>query len=345
VSDLDGLVAWLAHRLGADDVDVDDVRRHAEGFSWITWTLTVRFVDADGVPQERGLAIRREPEDGLLAPYDAAQQHAVHAAVEQHSRVPVAPLLWLERDPGVLGRPFYVMERLHGHVPVQWQPDDPVAFPTETARHDLGLQFVDVLAEVHATDWRAAGLDAHLHVPASARDAALHEIARWERLYADAALLEVPLLRSAIGWLRANVATSGVVVLAHGDYRIGNFMVRDGRIVGVFDWELAHLSDPVEDIAYSALPLFRGRSPRFSHLLEADVYFDRYRERTGLHVDPEVFRFWTVLGHLKAAAPHVRACRAFEDGRAGDLRLAAMGHQLLYVLRSLADELGLEPAA
>lgn len=333
---IEALGPWLAARLGAGAVEVRDLRRHSEGFSWHTYTFTAAW---DG--HEQGFAVRREPEDGLLPPYDAAQQYALHAAVQAEGGVPMAPLRWLETDPAVLGRPFYVMDRLEGHVPVQWRPDDPVAFPTPEARRRLGEDFVGVLARIHAVDWRAAGLAAHLHVPADADAAAHSEIDRWERAYVEGALVEVPLLRAALAWLRANVATSGRVVLTHGDYRIGNVMVEGGRLVGVFDWELAHLSDPVEDIAYSALPLFRGRSPLWSHMLPRDDYLARYRERTGVEVDDEVLHFWTILGHVKAAAPHLRAARAYEDGRTGDVRLAAMGHQVLHVLRRLAVDLGM----
>ena len=77
-----------------------------------------------------------------------------------------------------------------------------------------------------------------------------------------------------------------------------------------------------------------------SQLLASDEALDRYTERTGLVVDEEVFRFWTVLGMIRAAAPHLRAAAAFESGRSTDLRLAAMGHQSLHVLRHLGDELG-----
>ena len=133
------------------------------------------------------------------------------------------------------------------------------------------------------------------------------------------------LLRYAIRWLRANVACSGTLTLCHGDYRIGNFMVDDGRINGIFDWELAHVSDPVEDIAYSGLRLFRGRNPKLSQLLDREEYLARYTALTGTPVDDDAFRFWSVLGLLKAAASHLRGSRAFEDARIRDLRLAAMG--------------------
>jgi aminoglycoside phosphotransferase (APT) family kinase protein len=335
------LAPWLADRLETDEVVIDDVRRHAEGWSWQTWTMTATWNPAGGGDEERrGLAVRIEPEDGLLAPYDIDGQFALHRAVLDRSDVPMADLYWLERDSAILGMPFYVMERVDGVVPVQWRGDDPEVFPTDEARRDIGHQFVDIEARIHAIDWQAAGLTS---LPGSRHpdEAPGAEIERWERYYRDSVLVELPVVNAAVAWLRANPACSGRLTLCHGDYRIGNFMVRDGRIVAIFDWELAHIGDPVEDIAYSGLPLFRGRNPMLSQLLPAEEFFARYEERTGLRVEPEVFHFWTVLGLLKATASHIRATRAYEDRRADDVRLAAMGHQALYVLRHLVNELGL----
>ena len=330
-----GLRRWFAAHLGADEVEITDLAQHTEGFSWQTWTLDVA---ADG-GTPRGYAVRREPEDGLLAPYDTAQQYRIHRAVVEHSDVPMPTLTALEMDTSHLGMPFYVMQRLRGHVPVQWRPDDPVAFPDEDARRRLGEEFVDVLASIHAIDWRGAGLD-DLGDPADSDAAAREQLEHWERYTTDSRLVEVPALRRAMAWLRANVATSGRVALVHGDYRLGNFMIdAERRIVGIFDWELAHVADPVEDIAYSGLRLFRGRSPLYSHLLEPQAYLERYADRTGLQVEPEVLRWWTVLGYIKASASHLRAARAFEDGANGDLRLAAMGHQVLHVVRGLERDL------
>lgn len=332
---VDGLSRWFAQHLEVPGVQLEDLRQHTEGFSWQTYTVTVVIPDGS----RRGYAVRREPEDGLLAPYDTAQQYRIHRAVLDNSDVPMPTLTALEMDTGYLGMPFYVMGRLEGHVPVQWRPDDPVAFPDEAARHELGVEFVDVLAQIHDVDWRAAELQ-DLGDHADAEEAARAQIDRWERYYTESRLVEMPELRRAIGWLHANVATSGRVVLAHGDYRLGNFMIDGQRhINGVFDWELAHVSDPVEDIAYSGLRLFRGRSPLLSNLLAPEEYFERYRERTGLTVDADVYRFWTVLGYLKASASHLRATRAYEDGANGDLRLAAMGHQVLHVIRGLRQDL------
>lgn len=325
---------WFAGRLGVDDVEIRELRRHAEGWSWQTYTMEV-----EAGSERRGYAVRVEPHDGLLAPYDIDGQFALHRVVRDHSDVPMADLHWLEKDPEVLGMPFYVMERLEGVVPVQWRGKDPEIFPTEEVRRAIGLQFVDVQTRIHAIDWARHGLALPGHDFGDAAASALRWVDHWADYYAGSVLVELPLMRYAIAWLRANAAFSGHLTLCHGDYRIGNFMLRDSVIVGIFDWELAHVSDPVEDIAYAGLPLFRGRNPLLSQLLHPDEYFARYEAATGLHVEPDVFRFWTVLGLVKAAASHLRGTRAFEDGRIGDLRLAAMGHQVQYVLKHIATVL------
>jgi aminoglycoside phosphotransferase (APT) family kinase protein len=338
----ESLTPWFRARLGAEDAEIGDLRRHAEGWSWQTYTMDVEWSPTAGGRERRGYAVRVEPRDGLLAPYDIDGQYRLHRAILDHSDVPMPDLYWLEHDPGVLGMPFYVMERLHGAVPVQWRGKDPAVFPTDEARHEIGLQFVDIQARIHGVDWQAAGLDLPGAGWADPLESARAWVEHWARYTEESVLVELPLLRYAIGWLRQNVACSGTLTLCHGDYRIGNFMVRDGRVNGIFDWELAHVSDPVEDIAYSGLRLFRGRNPLLSQLLPPDEYFARYTTLTGTRVDEDAFHFWSVLGLLKAAASHLRGSRAFEDGTIRDLRLAAMGHQVQYVLRHIAAELGVE---
>lgn len=334
----DAVTGWLDDRLGTEGGRVAGVRRHTEGFSWQTFTFDYHWTDGDGVEQNRGVAIRREPEDGLLAPYDIVGQYRLHELLTR-TPIPVPALIGLETGADLLGMPFYAMERVDGVVPVQWHGNDSTIFPDDDARHRVGLEFVDTLAEIHAIDPARNDFDRLIPGPGD-DDPGTAELDRWERFLDDATLVEVPLLRAAIDWCRRNHAISDRTALCHGDYRIGNFMLRDGHIVAVFDWELAHVGDPVEDLAWAGLRLFRGRSPLMSQLLPIDEALDRYRDRTGLAVEPDVFRFWTVVAMIRAAAPHVRAAAAFEHGRSHDLRLAAMGHQTTHVLRQLASELG-----
>lgn len=334
------LADWFGRRLGADDVRLSEFRRHTEGFSWQTYTMLATWIDNAGAQQRQGFAVRVEPTDGLLAPYDIDGQFSLHEAVLKQPGIPMPKLFWLEKDRSILGMPFYVMERVEGKVPVQWRAKDPEMFPTDEARHSIGLQFVDALSAIHAVDLSGNWLD-HFQVIDDPKASASAQVDYWAKYYEDSALIPIPAIDYAITWLHRNLAYSDRLGLVHGDYRIGNFMIRDGRIVSIFDWELAHVGDPVEDIAYSGSPLFRGRNPMLSHLLMPEEYFAYYESRTGLRVDPDVFHFWTVLGMVKQSASHLRASKAFQDGRGDDLRLAAMGHQVQFVVRHLATALGL----
>lgn len=338
------LSGWFGRRLAADDVQLRELRRHTEGFSWQTYTMSASWTDAAGAQQQQGYAVRVEPSDGLLAPYDIDGQFSLHGAVLEQPGIPMPELFWLETDSSVLGMPFYVMERVEGKVPVQWRAQDPEMFPTPRVRHSIGLEFVDALAAIHAVELSGDWLD-HFTVLQDPAVSAAAQVDHWARYYEDSALIPIPAIDYAITWLRRNLAHSDRLCLLHGDYRIGNFMIRDGHIVSIFDWELAHVGDPIEDIAYSGSPLFRGRNPMLSHLLMPDDYFAHYTARTGLRVDPDVFHFWTVLGMVKQAASHVRASKAFQDGRGDDVRLAAMGHQVQFVVRHLAAALGLRKSA
>jgi aminoglycoside phosphotransferase (APT) family kinase protein len=322
------LGSWCGTRLGASpDSRIEDLVRHAEGWSWHTYTFTLRDGSAS-----RGIAIRRQPEDGLLAPYDIDAQYRLHETLEKRTAVPIPALIALEHDASVLGMPFYAMERINGRVPVQWKPKDPDVFPSDAARRSLGEQFVAILAAIHGTDTTPLGF---LPGASDPQRTTLTQLTRWRDMYDTSVLVHEPLLRYTFDWLTDNVPPPVRVGLCHGDYRIGNFIINDGRIVTILDWELAHVGDVAADVAWAALPLFRGRSPLYSHLLAHDEFLDFYERNGGPVIGTDSFTYWTIFNLVKAAVPHIRAARAFEDGGSNDLRLAAMGHQAIHIYKHL----------
>ena len=332
----DRISAWLAERLHADDVEIADLVHHADGFSWQTYTFTARWRDEAGRESVRGYAVRREPEDGVLAPYDIRAQYALHRQLVGRPGIPMPELYWLELDPSVLGMPLYAMERIVGTVPSP-MARQPFAGGDEAA---IGAQFVAILAAIHAVDWRALDMgDNNASSTEVTRVAAMAELERWERFYESSTIREVPAIRAAFAWARDNMVTSDRLVLCHGDYRTGNFLLRDRSIVGVLDWELAHVGDPVEDLAWAALPAFRGRSGLVGHMLAERDFLECYERHTGLRVNPDSLRFWSVINHVKAASIFLRGARAFEDGRSNDLRLAMLGHRSTQLLADLLAEI------
>lgn len=321
---------------------VVELEVQTEGFSQETFSVTVERAGPEG-PVRSAWVVKREPVAGLLEPYDLEPEFRVlHALSDDPLPSPRTP--WFERDPAVLERPFYVMERLPGEVPIP-APGPRGEGPFDAAeRAALAPQAMEALAALHAVDWRARGLD-FLGVPA--KGAAAREVERWaERLGRSGLPLE-PVVAEALGWLRANAPADGELVLLHGDYRLGNWLVeRAGaatRLTGILDWEMVHLGDPVEDLAWCLSHLWRAQTPRAACLAPPGELVALYERASSRRVDPERLRFYEVLALVKMIAIMTTGVRAFREGRTNDLRMAIFDHQLPFLHALLAGLRGWLP--
>jgi aminoglycoside phosphotransferase (APT) family kinase protein len=284
--------------------------------------------------ERRGYVAKREPVAGLLEPYDLKPEFRVLHALSDDP-LPSPPTPWFEDDPAVLDRPFYVMERLPGEVPIPAARADGTPPFDDAARAVLGPEVVDTLARLHALDWRRLGLD-FLAPPRPGPEAAERELRRWEERIRRSGLPLHPALAEALLWLRRHAPATDEVTLVHGDYRLGNFLVAaDDRgrphLSGILDWELVHLGDPLEDVAWCASPLWRAGTPWASALLPPEEFSARYAAASGRMVDPERLRFYDVLAVVKMIAIMLTGIQAFRDGRTQDLRMAIFDHQLPFL--------------
>jgi len=328
-----GLGSFLARELGADELHLSDVRRHIEGFSWETWDVSAVWSDGPR-KQRRRLIVRRVPRAGLVGPYDVGEQWELARALRRLGTIPVPEPLFVEPSGEVTGRPLYVIEYVAGDVPAPWNAH--THFPDASARRRTGRDFVEVLAAIHAVG--AERLPAGMR-GSTERDLAA-EVAHWERVYERDRDEPVPVLERAFGWLAAHAPeTSGHRALVHGDFRIGNAVLRDGRVVAMLDWELAHVGDPVEDLANFASRLYRGKLRIPSGLLTVEQLLADYREAAGWEVPAAAMRFWLVFGSVRSAVSFITAAHLFASGATDDLRYAAFSRQLPYLLRHLMADL------
>jgi aminoglycoside phosphotransferase (APT) family kinase protein len=331
------LERFLVSRLAVDAVRIVTFARSTEGFSQETFRFDAE-VTANGRSETRGWVAKREPVAGLLEPYDLEPEFRVLHALSADP-FPSPPTPWFTRDPAVLDRPFYVMEALPGAVPVPAPRADGRGPFTDGERRTLGPAIVRALADLHAVDWRGLGLE-FLGVPGPGRATAERELARWEQRIATSELPADPALTAALLWLRRNVPSCEETTLVHGDFRLGNFLVEredDGaRLTGILDWEMVHLGDPLEDLAWCASPLWRAGTDFASGLLPPDELASAYAAASGRAVDPSRFRFYEVLTLVKMIAIMQTGIRAFNDGRTQDLRMAIFDHQLPFLLMVLA---------
>jgi aminoglycoside phosphotransferase (APT) family kinase protein len=284
------------------------------GLSQETWFVRVAVED-----EASRAAVLRLPTAASGTRAIVTQRRALQAVAG--SAVPAPELLWFDDEAdGPVGRPFLVMSRLEGRVPVGWGE-----LP-EGERHALAEQAIDALVELHRLD--AAPLGA----PVTPADDLDRLVRRLERVG------PVPeVVRAALAWLEARVPPAGDVAIVHGDYRMGNLVVDGGRLAGVLDWELAEAGDPLVDLDWCFIPVWD-----LPGLDEAPLV-ERYRRASGRSVEPERLRWRRVLGYVRLAYFALAGTRAFDAGRSDDLRLAALRLQLPVTLDRLAATLVGDP--
>lgn len=247
-----------------------DLERLSGGASMESWRFT-----ADGDP----CVLRRAPSAEMMTtrPLD----HHGEAQVIRAARAAgvLAPKVLVELEPGDAIGSGYVMRAVAGTS----------APATILAEADGTLLIDDIareLAAVHRTD--TAGLT----VPVMHTGEALAELKRRFLAYGG----DRPILALAVRWLEANLPAPVPPRLVHGDLRMGNVMAEAGRLTGVLDWELAHLGDPHEDLAYGCLTVWRFSRPdrpAFG-LASIEALATAYTAHGGEDFNPARFRFWLV---------------------------------------------------
>jgi aminoglycoside phosphotransferase (APT) family kinase protein len=249
-----------------------------------------------------------------------------------------APKVYLASDDlSIIGAPFFLCEKVEADTPL---PGGTQSQQLEGARRArLAADFIDALAALHVFDWRATPL-ARWGDGVTFENAAHRQIDEWEARFRRWALWPQPMAHRALAWLRARAPKAERLSLVHGDYRLGNFLDRDGCITAILDWELVHLGDPVEDLGWAFLPQYRGGTTRVCGLAEEEEFLRRYEAQSGLSVTPEALKFYIVFSLLKLAFTHMAAARCFEDGLFNDMRMPAMATQIAPVFRQIAKILG-----
>ncbi|MBA2567269.1 MAG: phosphotransferase family protein [Thermoleophilaceae bacterium] len=290
------LEAFLAEA-GLGDGRVEP-ERIGEGHSNVTFLL--RRED------DERLVLRRPPRPPLPpSAHDVLREARLLAAVRDTSlRVP--PVLAVCDDESVLGVPFYVMERVDGEVITN---EVPAALDAPAERRGIAEELVDALAEMHAVDWRACGLEG-FGKPTGYLE---RQLRRFGGLWEHNKTRELAVVQKVGEWLAHNMPESPAATIVHGDYRLGNTMFAreaPARLVAVFDWELATIGDPLADVGYLTATWARPdemRETMFDRMsvthaegfLSRDELVARYEGRTGRSMSD--LRWYQALALWKAA--------------------------------------------
>jgi aminoglycoside phosphotransferase (APT) family kinase protein len=217
-----------------------------------------------------------------------AQEFAVQRALF-NAGLKVAEPLFMCCDESIIGAPFFVMRFIEGET-------DGAAIVAAGCNDALAESLGTELAKLHALD-----LAPRLHfLPAPAADAAASRLAELTRHLAEDEDPH-PVATWALRWLAQHKPGPVKPVLCHGDFRTGNYLVADGKLAGVLDWDFAGWSDPDEDIAW-----FCAKAWRFgANALEAGgiapraAFYRGYEAIAGRRLDPARIHFWEAVAALR----------------------------------------------
>ncbi|HEV2533077.1 phosphotransferase family protein [Phenylobacterium sp.] len=304
------VAAYLATRMpAASDVSVEAMERISGGASRETYRFVARWRE-DGQPQKRRMILRRDPPASLIDTERRIEFEAYRAFAG--SAVPVPEMLFLEEGDGPLDHPFFIAAEIAGF---QASPQVLFAGAYDAVLPQLAMRKWTILGEIAKADPAALGLTGVMEVPAL--DACwTRELDYWEAVFDGDEAEPLPIARAAIRWLRAHPPPRAQkLAVVHGDYRTGNFLYdAAGEIHGVLDWEMAHLGDPLEDLAWGFNPVWQfGRGLAGGLLPQADAVAI-WERASGLTVDPAALHWWTLFNCVKGQAIWVGSAAAFIKG-------------------------------
>jgi aminoglycoside phosphotransferase (APT) family kinase protein len=213
------------------------VEQFPSGHSNLTYLLKVG---------DRELVFRRPP-FGRKAKtaHDMGREYRIQKALKPFFPYCPEPLAYAE-DESIIGCPFYVMERIKGII---LRRDLPRGFSfTPKEARSLCEKFIDVYAALHHVDYKKAGLEGYGKPEGYIR----RQVEGWSERYRSARTDDAPDFEAVMAWLHTRMpGESPVVSVIHNDYRFDNVVLDAGsplQIIGVLDWEMATIGDPLMDL-------------------------------------------------------------------------------------------------
>lgn len=237
--DLARLEAYLQAERPELDSDNLTVEQFPSGFSNLTYLLRL---------DDRDLVLRRPPFGAnIKGGHDMLREYTILSnLISVYPYVP-RPLLYCD-DESILGAPFYIMERLTGVILRPQMP--PAMIPEPPLMSRIANAFAENFAALHAVDIEQAGL-AGLGRPQGYIE---RQINGWTRRYHKARTDDIPEMDRVAAWLAEKIPAESGVALIHNDYKYDNIVLDPAdwsRIIGVLDWEMATIGDPLMDLGSS----------------------------------------------------------------------------------------------
>lgn len=287
------------------EVGVENLQRLTGGASRATWSF-----DTTGA-HRRALILRTG------SPDDTHAGMKVEAAVQQRAAAvgtPVPRILTADDSAAALGNPYLICEAVAGETIARR------IFRTldDAGRRRLLEQSAAALAAIHRAD--ATGID--LSAP--------NELADW-RAHLD----EIGDTTATFEWTFRRLAESrpdpSAPRLVHGDFRMGNLIVDDSGLAAVLDWELTHVGEIYEDLAWFCIRAWRFGAPQSlgaGGLGSIEEFMRAYEQAARTDLDRDVFAWWLTLATLRWGVICRRQAERHLSGQTRSVELAAIGRRV-----------------
>ncbi|MGG5823455.1 tripartite tricarboxylate transporter substrate-binding protein [Falsiroseomonas sp. HW251] len=327
--DLGPLEAWLSATLGSR-LRIVEARRLSGGAIQQNWLLRLA---GDG-PAE--IVLRRDAAASVAESHGRAEEYALLRAAAA-AGVTVPRPLGLCEGPDVIGGPFLVMAKVDG---IGFGPRVVKDATLGGVRNVLARRLGGELARLHAITPPRADLG-FLGTPPA--DPAAAEIARI-RAALDGLGAERPALEWGLRWAELHPPRAHGVVLAHRDFRTGNYMLDARGLTAILDWEFAGWGDPMSDLGWfcAACWRFSRQDLEAGGIATRAAFYEGYEAAGGGAVDDAAVRWWELLAHLRWAAIALAQGWRHGSGVEPSLELALTGRLAaeleLAVLRMTAPE-------
>ncbi|MGE3250848.1 MAG: phosphotransferase family protein [Hyphomonadaceae bacterium] len=313
--ELAALSQVLANALQQEVRAIENLSRIPGGASRETYRFDARIGE-----ETKGYILRRDPVDSLID-----TERAVEFAAYQSfhpTAVPVPKPIALVEDPGALGRPFFIMERIDNASAGSPFNRDPFG----AHRESVGREFFAILGAIASIDPYDTQLPAVVDTPAP-EECWSRELDYWENVIRTDSLEPQPIAMAAIRRLRRNPPKpTPKLSIVHGDYRNGNFLHDgQGHIAAILDWEMAHIGDPMEDLAWALDPLWASDPKYAAGMIDIEDAIRIWQETSGRRFNAEAFTWWSLFANVKGLAIWISSSKAYHDGKNTDPVLAFSG--------------------
>ena len=288
--------------------------------------------------------VLRRPPLGPVPPKAHDMGRESKLLMKLHDAFPLAPKPYFFcEDESVIGAPFYVMERREGVTVDSSFPEG--VEPTEELRRGMSRMVVDTLVELHAVDWREAGLE-DFGRPEGFLE---RQVKGWIGRYDKAKTEEIEEVGPLSEWISRDIPESPPATIVHNDYKLNNLLLNPEDLTevrAVLDWEMTTIGDPLFDLAVSlSYWVEAGDSQELKEVLPTVAstpgfmtrkeFIERYADKSGRDVSD--MHWYMVFGYFKLAVILQQIYARWHKGQTKDERFANFNERVRNVILHAHD--------